>query len=86
MRNMQHSLLLLGKNCQAAQAVSCLTSRGPGKDSPSPRDSHTGAWVPQWFTWMVINRYREDGGETINDDGSLTLLFTMMKKCINKEE
>lgn len=58
MRNMQQSLLLLGKNCQAAQAVSCLTSRGPGRDSASPRDSHTGAWVPQWFTWKFGERDR----------------------------
>lgn len=43
MRNMQQSLPPLGKNCQAAQAVSCLTSSGPGRDSPSARDSQTGA-------------------------------------------
>ncbi|TNN46153.1 hypothetical protein EYF80_043658 [Liparis tanakae] len=42
---MQQSVPVPGRSRQAAQAVSGRTSRGPGRDSPSPRDSHTGAWI-----------------------------------------
>lgn len=50
MRKRQQSLVLPWKNCHVAQAESCLTSPGFGREL-SLRDNHTGACVPQRFIY-----------------------------------